>query len=170
MTNQVDTGWTDAHLTRLREMRADHKSAGQIARALGDEFSRNAVIGKCRRMGLALNPRENPPRPRAMPQRRMKREFPSPQAKPAPSLISQQNPQPTPIDNFKPNLIPFSKLKDTLCKYPYGESPPYRFCGCKSVHGLSWCLEHLRIVSASAKAFEGHPQAGVRKSASREAG
>lgn len=153
MTNQVDTGWTDAHVLRLREMRADHKSAGQIARALGDEFSRNAVIGKCRRMGLALNPRKNPPRSRAMPQRRVKRALPQSQAKPAPSP-------------FKPRMIKFEEIRDGLCKYPYGESHPYRFCGCKAIHGLSWCLEHLRIVTASAKAFEGHPQAaGVRKGA-----
>lgn len=161
--------WTPERMSDLRRLADGSRSAAVIASALGG-ISRNAVISKVYKTeGLRLsantgcvdpawiarNRAVNPSRPQALPQRRMKRVLPNPQANPAPSP-------------FNPRMIPFSKLKDGLCKYPYGESPPYHFCGCKSVKGLSWCVEHLRIVSASAKAFEGHPQAaGVRKSASR---
>ncbi|MGA0604894.1 GcrA family cell cycle regulator [Phenylobacterium sp. VNQ135] len=45
------TAWTPERVELLKALHKEGRSASQIARALG-EFSRNAVIGKCNRMGL----------------------------------------------------------------------------------------------------------------------
>src|SRR5690349_18355883 len=55
--------WTDERIATLRKMWLEGMSASQVARQLGG-VSRNAVIGKVHRMGLAG--REAPSRPRSL--------------------------------------------------------------------------------------------------------
>ena len=45
--------WTDERVELLRQMWLDGKSASQISAALGGGLTRNAVIGKVHRLGLA---------------------------------------------------------------------------------------------------------------------
>ena len=45
-------GWTDARIERLKALWAEGRSASEIAGLLG-EVTRNAVIGKVHRLGLA---------------------------------------------------------------------------------------------------------------------
>lgn len=51
----TSTGWSDDRLELLREMWAEGKTATEIAETLG-KVSRNAVIGKAHRLGLAARP------------------------------------------------------------------------------------------------------------------
>lgn len=44
--------WTDERVSLLRQMWANGQSASQIAKALGGNITRNAVIGKVHRLGL----------------------------------------------------------------------------------------------------------------------
>lgn len=44
--------WTDEQVALLKDMRAAGHSATLIARALGEEFTRSAVLGKAHRLGL----------------------------------------------------------------------------------------------------------------------
>lgn len=37
-------------------------------------------------------------------------------------------------------------VDDSICKFPYGDQLPYRFCGREVFHGR-WCKGHLKIVS-----------------------
>jgi GcrA cell cycle regulator len=53
MPGQEGANWTEERKEILRTMAMTH-SAGLIAAALGEGFTRNMVIGKCRRMGLEL--------------------------------------------------------------------------------------------------------------------
>src|SRR3569833_2259548 len=56
--------WNDETIAELRRMWSDGMSASQVARQLGGGLTRNAVIGKVHRLGLAG--REAPSRPRSL--------------------------------------------------------------------------------------------------------
>src|SRR3954464_10966357 len=45
--------WTDERVDHLKSLWTEGLSASQIARALGEGITRNAVIGKVHRLGLA---------------------------------------------------------------------------------------------------------------------
>ena len=48
--------WTDERITLLKQYWEEGRSASQIAEILGEGLSRNAVIGKAHRLGLASRP------------------------------------------------------------------------------------------------------------------
>ena len=48
--------WTDERVEKLRELWDKGLSASQIAKELAEGVTRNAVIGKAHRMGLASRP------------------------------------------------------------------------------------------------------------------
>lgn len=48
--------WTDERIALLRQYWEEGRSASQIAEVLGEGLSRNAVIGKAHRLGLASRP------------------------------------------------------------------------------------------------------------------
>jgi GcrA cell cycle regulator len=48
--------WTDERIAALRQYWEEGRSASQIAEVLGEGLSRNAVIGKAHRLGLASRP------------------------------------------------------------------------------------------------------------------
>jgi GcrA cell cycle regulator len=60
------TFWTDIRLDILKRAWAAGKSANQIADLIGDGCSRNAVIGKVHRLGLAARPDPIVRRPKAV--------------------------------------------------------------------------------------------------------
>lgn len=47
-----DTIWTEDRIQQLRDMKAVGLSAAKIAVCLGQDFSRNSVIGKAHRLGI----------------------------------------------------------------------------------------------------------------------
>ena len=62
--------WTDEIVEQLKQHWIDGKSASQIAGLLGNGVTRNAVIGKVHRLGLAgraKTPSASVPRPRRAP-------------------------------------------------------------------------------------------------------
>ena len=69
--------WTDEKVELLRQLWLDGRSASQISAALGQGLTRNAVIGKVHRLGLAGRAKTPSPAspgsgtPRAAPPRRM---------------------------------------------------------------------------------------------------
>ena len=58
--------WTKERIERLTKLWTEGLSASQIATELGEDVSRNAVLGKAHRLGLAQNERKggSTPRPR----------------------------------------------------------------------------------------------------------
>jgi len=48
--------WTDERIETLKTMWEAGQTASQIAEALGEGVSRNAVIGKAHRLGLQARP------------------------------------------------------------------------------------------------------------------
>lgn len=156
MTN----GWTDDRVTLLKKLWTDGLSASQIAKQLGG-VTRNAVIGKVHRLGLAG---------RAAPSRPIKR-IPVPIARPRPTLVPpvagattkpEVSTRPTPIlptaalkAAVKPvapaekrgDLIGVLQLGSNMCKWPIGDpgDVDFGFCGAGCTSGAVYCTEHAAI-------------------------
>ncbi len=139
--------WTDERITLLKKLWAEGRTAAEIARAMGSEITRNAVIGKAHRLKLAAR---NSPISGAI-------------AKSAPKAKKPANTQKTdrPVTRIGPrgsNNVPSLEsieikgvkmidLKERMCRFPIGDpgSPDFKFCGCTAVPGLPYCDGHSRI-------------------------
>lgn len=142
--------WTEQNVQMLRKYWAEGLSASQIARNLGG-MTRNAVIGKVHRLGLAgratpsrpVTQRVTAPRPRAVP------------AKPKlPRLVSENRPvvvipEIEPLRNEDGKLFTVETIKSTQCRYGIGDPADagFGFCGHHvAKKDTPWCLGHRQIV------------------------
>lgn len=156
--------WSDERVEILKKLWVDGLSASQIAKQLGS-VTRNAVIGKVHRLGLAG---------RAAPSRPIKRVVrPRPtivQAAPIPEIVEVETPTIVKESTAIPHqakiaasdlaaraqnqirrengeIIGVLDLMPHMCKWPIGDptDPDFGFCGSK-IHG-SWpyCKEHGEI-------------------------
>lgn len=155
MTN----GWTDDRVTLLKKLWTDGLSASQIAKQLGG-VTRNAVIGKVHRLGLAG---------RAAPSRPVKR-IPVPTARTRPVLVVPPHvaakvesavkalapaapapivkpSKPVPTPQKSGDLIGVLQLGSNMCKWPIGDpgDPDFGFCGAHCATGAVYCTEHAAI-------------------------
>jgi len=128
-------GWTDERVEQLKGLWNEGLSASQIARALGG-ISRNAVIGKVHRLGLAG---------RAVPTRS---ERPRTQRRtaihtaPAPIEVIEEDPIPLADGHFATVLT----ITDRMCHWPIGDPSEneFHFCGRKPRPGSPYCEAHAR--------------------------
>ena len=128
-----ESGWSETRVTTLSQLWLDGLSASQIAKQLGG-VTRNAVIGKVRRLGLSARapasapsrpPRTAHPRPKRP--RRAAVAAPPLRKSPARSPIQANAPAPE-----GPGLIgDMALLGAHACKWPIGDpkSPDFSFCG-----------------------------------------
>ena len=155
--------WTEERVERLSRLWLEGRSASQIAAELGENVTRNAVIGKVHRLGLSgrdLAPVEAPPL-------RVKAALPAEAiALPLPPILeevvadSDVAPTQQPIAIGRQALraasdvvIPLSdrvtilELGATMCRWPLGDptSAEFRFCGCRAHSSLPYCAEHARV-------------------------
>ena len=113
--------WSEERVTLLRKLWAEGLSASQIAKQLGG-VTRNAVIGKVHRLGLAG--RATPSRPAKRPVRPARSRVIGPLAprmRPASSLPHVAIPELEPIrfeDGKTANVL---TLNESMCKYPIGD-------------------------------------------------
>ena len=152
--------WTDEIVEQLKQHWIDGKSASQIAGLLGNGVTRNAVIGKVHRLGLAgraktpsasvsrprrlapppahrvVGPRLNAPAPRIM---RGATAFAlAPQ-----TLAELEQPE------FESVVLPMSlrvtivELKELMCRWPLGDpaTSEFRYCGSPAASG-PYCTYH----------------------------
>lgn len=161
MTN----GWTDDRVEVLKRLWAEGLSASQIAKQLGG-VTRNAVIGKVHRLGLAG---------RAAPSRPVARLALAPRPKPVPpprpavvagidhaasaaraanaaataTITAQQPaaPRPAAPRERSTSVIGVLELTSHTCRWPIGDpdDPDFGFCGMKTEAGLPYCSEHAAI-------------------------
>lgn len=160
--------WTDERVELLRKLWSDGLSASQVAAELGPGITRNAVIGKIHRLGLAERAKTaTAPRPRAAK---------APRQASAPIAAAPRSgghaihghavhgnvalafaPQTMAVARAVPEeevVIPMSErvtlmeLRESMCRWPMGDptTPEFRFCGGKSpVGGGPYCAHHARI-------------------------
>jgi GcrA cell cycle regulator len=126
-TNSLD--WNANQVAMLRAMHAAGATAREIGKALG--VTRNAVIGKSRRLGLSRGIRPKLPKPRV---RRRK-----PPRSPAPKFPFLKRTPPKP-----PGPVHFRALEAHHCRWIPGQPESQLYCGEPKVHGSSWCLAHFK--------------------------
>jgi GcrA cell cycle regulator len=161
MTYEAHMSWTDERVEQLRLHWVEGKSASQIAALLGHGLTRNAVIGKVHRLGLATrakspgsaSPRPRPPRPTPSVHR---------SAAPRPSTvvprigrgatalaIAPQAFADADAQDFESVVVPMSlrvtivELREAMCRWPLGDpsSPDFRYCGSHTATG-PYCPHH----------------------------
>jgi GcrA cell cycle regulator len=129
-------GWTDERVEQLKALWADGLSASQIARILGN-VTRNAVIGKVHRLGLAG--RAGPARaerPRNVAHRSVARA----QIK-EPEIVEED-----PIVLEDGHFATVLTINDRMCHWPIGDpaDTAFHFCGRKPKMGSPYCEAHAR--------------------------
>ena len=122
--------WDDPTIARLRSLWAEGHSAARIGEAMG--VSKNAIVGKAHRLGLAGRPspirRDGAPAP-PMPVRAPLVTLPPPVAAP---------PTPAPAPRVGPART---------CCWPMGEpgTKAFRFCGAEADGFRPYCAEHAAV-------------------------
>jgi GcrA cell cycle regulator len=162
--------WTDERVDLLKKLWAEGLSASQIAGRIGG-VTRNAVIGKVHRLGLAgratTTRSRSPSRPRSranMGPRRPRSRFAMGNASMRELWQWQANQQQEAVEVVEEIVIPLEErksilqLKESDCRWPIGDpqAPEFHFCGRAKHEGLPYCEFHAR------KAFQ-PPQAPRRR-------
>ncbi len=161
--------WTEQQIEALKKMWGHGYSASDIAKALGEGMTRNAVIGKAHRLKLSAGPGTTvtrqektvsvggsviPTMTKVAKKRAMLRPLPPVQQPDILVKTSLPPREPTirPIETLKKaEGIAVTKAGEHHCRWPIGDprSPDFRFCGCKTVEGLPYCADHARIAYQS---------------------
>ena len=129
--------WTDERVDQLKSLWTEGLSASQIARALGG-VTRNAVIGKVHRLGLAG---------RATPNRIDRPRLPS-----APRLHQRSREPELPVVEEEPikledgSFVGVMAINDRMCRWPIGDpsAEEFHFCGRNPKTGSPYCEAHAR--------------------------
>jgi GcrA cell cycle regulator len=170
--NEATMSWTDERVEQLRQAWTEGLSASAIANLLGNGLSRNAVIGKVHRLGLAG--RAKSPSAAAS----------VPHARPAPSHQGVNRPaasripptarivrgatalaiQPQTMTETEPEahesvVLPMSlrvtivELKESMCRWPLGDptTADFRYCG-SPTHSGPYCPYHGGLAYQPAEA------------------
>ena len=150
--------WTPEHSQALREYVARGisfaRAAAEINARFGTAYTRNAALGRAKRMGLVV------------PVRRARRPTPAkadaPRKVKSPDSRGARPPRPEP-DNIpvvpavpvqlrcvgtSPRLISLVELEPGDCRYPYGgdkDNEPIAFCGHPRRAGSSYCTPHFHL-------------------------
>ncbi len=160
--------WTEERVELLRKLWTEGLSASQVAAELGAGITRNAVIGKIHRLGLAERAKTAAaPRPRAAkPVRQQATAGIVATAAPRVggghavhgNVALAFAPQAMVVARVAPAteevVIPMSErvtlmeLRESMCRWPMGDptTPEFRFCGAKSPIGVGpYCAHHARV-------------------------
>lgn len=161
--------WTDDRIERLKKLWEDGFSASQIAAELG-HVSRNAVIGKVHRLGLASRKTTTTILAPKKPASSTFRPVSKLGARRAAARIADGNAvviaqQEESEDRMQASVLPvfprvtLVELKPSSCKWPIGDplTPEFRFCGAPTEGGSPYCSHHAclayqpRAASSSGK-------------------
>jgi GcrA cell cycle regulator len=154
---EIAMSWDGERVELLRKLWQDGVSASRIAAQLGAGITRNAVIGKVHRLGLAG---------RAKPATAAT----APRAKRATTPLTQQKTvalrgntvmlreivvaeEYEPVVKPEAVVIPISErvtiteLRENMCRWPLGDplAPEFRYCGTKCDPAETYCMPHARM-------------------------
>ena len=160
----MQTNWAPEHSDTLRECLARGMSFAEAADAINARFhtaySRNAAIGRAKRIGL-----KGPDRPAGLPrplqqlsaprlQKIRKRAVESRQVAPVsvrPDRVTLRCVQ------IVPRHLPLIDLEAGDCRYPYGgdaDGDAITFCGHPQHEGSSYCIGHFHLTRGPGTASE----------------
>lgn len=169
--------WTEDRIAKLKHGWESGKTATQIAEMLGENVTRNAVIGKAHRLGLesrpspvksaaadiapAAAPAARPAPPAASP-------VPAASAASAPPAAATAAPaaaSPQPRAAAKPKAGKQARttlldLNEKVCKWPIGHpgEPDFHFCGKPTQPGFPYCNEHCLVAYQAQVARRDRPR------------
>lgn len=166
--------WAPEHSDALRDCLSRGMSYGQAADAInarfGTEFTRNAAIGRAKRLGLkTASVRKVLPRPRRparwgepapkAPQKTAAQKVVRPVASVAPAAPAPDLVKPVKLRcvGIRPRLLAFADLEPGDCRYPYGgekEGEAYAFCGHPRIPHSSYCRPHHALAHTLGAASE----------------
>ena len=150
--------WNDERVETLKKLWSEGFSASQIAAQLGG-VTRNAVIGKVHRLGLAGRAKPaaasgtsaaRPRKPRgASPGLRVSRAVVRGNTALAQAYEVEFEPEP----ELSNNVIPLGQrrslleLTENTCRWPLGDpgNPEVVFCGGQTISSLPYCAFHARL-------------------------
>jgi GcrA cell cycle regulator len=169
----MQLNWEEAHSTALREYVEKRMPFSEIARTLNERFgtgySRNAAIGRARRMGLCSPERAKriarpkPAKPAgARLRKRRERALSGVAAKP--KVRERAAALQLRCVAVNPRHLSLAELEASDCRYPYGgdaEGEPITFCGHPRHDGSSYCFSHFHLTRAP-EAVREHVPAKVR--------
>lgn len=125
--------WTDDRVEKLRELWDKGLSASQIAKELAEGVTRNAVIGKAHRMGLASRPSPV-------------KSDPAKRAAAAAAKKKAAAPKKAPATKVAPTTgkVSILNLTESICKWPIGHpgEANFHFCGKPSQPTFPYCANH----------------------------
>jgi len=124
--------WTDERIKTLRSLWLSGRSASQVAVALGG-VTRNAVIGKVHRLGLAG--RAAAAVCRSLPK--------APRAEASPPRAGRRAPKP-PVMEAPPLVADLTWLARSHCRWPIGDpaTAGFGFCGQAPLGDGPYCERH----------------------------
>ena len=127
----TQANWSEDRVEQLKTLWTEGLSASQIARALGG-VTRNAVIGKVHRLGLAG---------RASPSRSERPRLPMAPKVPA-ALVVEEDPLQLEDGSHATVLT----ISDRMCRWPIGDpaASEFHFCGHSPKSGSPYCEAHAR--------------------------
>jgi GcrA cell cycle regulator len=155
----MQSSWKAKHTRALREYLAKGLSYSEVAAAINARFntgySRNATIGRAKRLGLAAAARPGaslrlfPKRPpKAKTRLRQPRERHIPDFMPRmPAFEPTEMPKLRCIE-IVPRHLALVDLEPGDCRYPYGgdaEGEAITFCGHPRQQGFSYCPPHFQL-------------------------
>ncbi len=136
--------WDELRVETLKRLHALGNSASVIGAELG--VSRNAVIGKANRLGLAQPPREikikaAKPRERKVMRIEPANAFGSFRIRESISAVEHHKLR---CVEIIPQHVSLVDLEG--CKYPYGDGP-FTFCNHPQMKGSSYCVPHYHLTN-----------------------
>ena len=162
--------WTDERVETLKTLWGEGQSASQIAKVLGG-VTRNAVIGKVHRLGLASRTAAKPepakaakPEPAAAAKPKLKtvekaapapvKEKPKPVTAHKPPVVTSTFPHPPAPSEPLVDLVDVDaaakklsllELNERTCKWPIGDPSKgeFYFCGHAAAPGKPYCSSHV---------------------------
>jgi GcrA cell cycle regulator len=159
------TSWAREHSDALRECLAKGMSYSEIADAINAKFktayTRNAAIGRGKRMGLVGPEKPNNPHP-------VPRKARTPRPRRSREGRAAEPVQPKPVSvpaepvklrcvGVKPRLLSLMELERGDCRYPYGgdkDGEAITFCGHPRRAGSSYCAPHFHLTRGMGTASE----------------
>jgi GcrA cell cycle regulator len=161
----MQSNWEEAHSKALREYVEKGMAFSEISRALNERFgtaySRNAAIGRARRMGLSSQKRADgvmrpnatrQPDPRRLRKMRSRRlAGPVPKSVPKLSTFERAAALRLRCVAIEPRHLALVDLEANDCRYPYGgdaDGETITFCGHPRREGSSYCPSHFHLTSA----------------------
>ena len=163
----MQSSWADEHSRALREYLEKGLSFSGIAKAINARFntaySRNATIGRARRMGLSVPARANgsaPGKPQRKPRPARLRKIRAralAQFPPKRAVLKRAAKLKLRCVGIVPRHLSLLELERGDCRYPYGgeaEGEAITFCGHPRREGSSYCVAHFHLTSSPVPASE----------------